>query len=129
MLANWNGHPGSNGTVNVLYPTLNGAGMDASLLFPQHYAECDSVFVSLQGIQPNYFPCELFNSKIPDAPDVSQYTNRTNCHTSTAAINLLDEFTANGVPNSDKGGYNKVSRVYYTHRDVNATNHLMIYNK
>ncbi|KAG0740841.1 hypothetical protein G6F23_008006 [Rhizopus arrhizus] len=128
MLADWNGHPSSNGTTNVLYDPYNGAGMDASLLFPETYSECDNVFIPLQGKQINYFPCELFNPNTTGYPDVSQYTNRTYCHTSTTATNLLNQFTAEGVPKSDGTGYDKVSRIYYSYSDINATNHLMIYN-
>ncbi|CAO3694478.1 unnamed protein product [Rhizopus microsporus] len=127
MLADWDGHPSSNGTTNVLYPPMNGAGMDATLLFPQRYPECDNVFVPLKGEQPNYFPCQLFNPNTTDIPDVAQYTNRTYCHTSSSAINLLNQFTTEGVPNK-KGQYDKVSRVYYNYEDINATNHLMVYN-
>ncbi|KAI7896780.1 chitin synthase [Mucor mucedo] len=128
MLSEWKGHPGSNGTTtDVLYPPMNGAGMDASLLFPTKAAECDNVFVPLQGAQPNYFPCQLFNPNSTIVPDVSQYTNRSNCHTSSAALNLFDTFTKEGVPNS-KGGYDQASRVYYNYEDVNSTSHLMLYN-
>ncbi|CAO3688369.1 unnamed protein product [Rhizopus stolonifer] len=128
LLADWNGHPGSNGTTNVLYPPMNGAGMDATFLFPEHYPECDNVFIPLQGAQPNYFPCELFNPNSTDIPDASQYTNRTYCHTSKQAIQLLNQFTIRGIPKSDATGYNKVSRVYYDYKDVNSTDHLMVYN-
>ncbi|KAG1217502.1 hypothetical protein G6F68_021735 [Rhizopus microsporus] len=88
--------------------------MDASLLFPETYSECDNVFIPLQGKQINYFPCELFNPNTTGYPDVSQYTNRTYCHTSTTATNLLNQFTAEGVPKSDGTGYDKVSRIYYS---------------
>lgn len=126
MLADWQGHPSSNGSINVLYPPLNGAGMDASLLFPTHAPECDEILVPLQGQQMNYFPCQLFNPNSTVIPDVSQYTNRTNCHTSSAALNLFDTFTKQGVPN--KGKYIQASRVYYNYEDINATSHLMLYN-
>ncbi|KAI8082245.1 chitin synthase [Thamnidium elegans] len=127
MLADWQGHPSSNGSINVLYPPIDGAGMDASLLFPTYTSACDNVFLPLQGQQPNYFPCQLFNPNITVAPDPSQYTNKTNCHTSSAALEMFESFRMNGVPKTD-GGYNKAARVYYDYEDVNATSHLMLYN-
>lgn len=127
MLADWQGHPSSNGSVNVLYPPMNGAGMDASLLFPTYTSACDSIFVALQGKQPNYFPCELFNPNNTVAPDVSQYTNRTNCHLTAAGTNELSSFTYQGVPTKNNG-YEKPSKVYYNYEDVNSTSHLMLYN-
>ncbi|CEP13266.1 hypothetical protein [Parasitella parasitica] len=129
-LSDWQGHPpinGGNTTMNVLYPPMNGSGMDASFLFPTRVSACDSVFVDLQGQQPNYFPCQMFNPNNTVPPDVSLYTNRTNCHTSDAAINLLHTFASQGVPNKD-GILNKISKVYYNYEDVNSTSHLMIYN-
>lgn len=127
MLANWDGHPGSNGSENVLYPPLNGAGMDASFLFPTHASECDNVFVPLQGQQPNYFPCQLFNPNNTVPPDPSLYTNRTSCHTSATAINLFNSFTNEGVPKKD-GGFDKAAKIYYNYEDINSTSHLMLYN-
>ncbi|KAL7320679.1 Chitin synthase, class 3 [Mucor circinelloides] len=129
-LSDWQDHPpinGGNETMNVLYPPMNGSGMDASFLFPSRVSACDNVFVDLQGQQPNYFPCQLFNPNHTVAPDASLYTNRTNCHTSDAANSLLNTFATQGVPNKD-GAYNKISRVYYNYEDVNTTSHLMIYN-
>ncbi|KAI9276119.1 chitin synthase [Sporodiniella umbellata] len=128
MLSDWNNHPGSNGTTNVLYDPLNGAGMDATLLFPQTYSECDNVYIPLQGKQVNYFPCALFNPNTTAYPDVSQYTNRTSCHTSTTSTSLLSKFSTQGVPKKDGSGFDKISRIYYSYQDVNSTNHLMIYN-
>ncbi|KAG2190098.1 hypothetical protein INT46_011375 [Mucor plumbeus] len=129
-LSDWQDHPAINGgnqTLNVLYPPMNGSGMDASFLFPSRVSACDNVFVDLQGEQPNYFPCQLFNPNITVAPDVSLYTNRTNCHTADTATGLLSRFASQGVPNTD-GSYNKISKVYYNYDDVNTTSHLMIYN-
>lgn len=127
MLANWQDHPSVDGATNILYPPLNGAGMDASFLFPEHVPECDNVFVALQGQQPNYFPCQLFNPNSTIPPDVSLYANRSSCHTSTAATNMFNSFNAQGVPTAD-GGFAKLSNVYYNYEDVNSTSHLMLYN-
>ncbi|KAI9279125.1 chitin synthase [Sporodiniella umbellata] len=128
MLADWNEHPGSNGSTNVLYPPMNGAGMDGSFLFPKVHPECEKVFLPLQGPQPNYFPCQLFNPNSTEIPDVSQYTNRTYCHTSPKAFQSLQQFSARGVPKPNSSGYHKRSRIYYDFKDINATDHLMIYN-
>ena len=127
MLSDWSGHPGSNGSLNVLYPPLDGAGMDASLLFPTPAPECENVLIPLQGQQPNYFPCQLFNPNNTVPPDVSQYTNRTNCHTSPAATSLFHQFSTEGVPDKN-GDYNKAYKIYYNYEDINATSHLMLYN-
>lgn len=128
MLADWKEHPSSNGTIDVLYPPMDGAGMDASLLFPTTTPACDNVFVPLQGPQPNYFPCQLFNPNNTVPPDPSLYSNKTACHTSSAALDMFESFKTNGVPKSD-GGYHKANRVYYDYEDVNVTSHLMLYNK
>ncbi|KAI8891080.1 glycosyltransferase family 2 protein [Backusella circina FSU 941] len=131
MLTDWQGHPPikgvTNESTNVLYPPINGAGMDASFLFPEHYSECNNVFIPLQGDQLNYFPCQLFNPNSTIAPDVSQYTNRTSCHTSSAATAELQKFSSQGVPMKD-GKFQKRARVYYNYEDVNSTSHLMLYN-
>jgi chitin synthase len=127
MLADWDGHPGSNGSLNVLYPPYDGAGMDASLLFPTYAPECDNVFIPLQGQQPNYFPCQLFNPNNTVPPDASLYSNRTLCHTSKAALDMFNSFNTDGVPKKD-GGFNAASKIYYNYDDVNSTSHLMLYN-
>lgn len=127
MLANWQGHPSVNGATDILYPPLNGAGMDASFLFPEHAPECDNVFVALQGQQVNYFPCQLFNPNSTTPPDVSLYANRTNCHSSNTATSILNSFNSQGVPMSS-GGFDKRSSVYYNYEDINSTSHLMLYN-
>lgn len=128
-LSDWSGHPApdGNGTTNVLYPPLNGSGMDASFLFPVKESACDNVYIPLQGDQPNYFPCELFNPNKTVPPSVSFYTNRTNCHTSDASTSLYNEFSTQGVPDKN-GNLVKKAKVYYTYSDVNTTSHLMIYN-
>jgi chitin synthase len=131
MLTDWQGHPPikgvTNDSTNVLYPPINGAGMDASLLFPEHYSECDNVFIPLQGDQLNYFPCQLFNPNSTTAPDASQYTNRTSCHTASSATSELQQFNSQGVPMKN-GKFQKRARVYYNYEDVNSTSHLMLYN-
>ncbi|KAI8367214.1 chitin synthase [Choanephora cucurbitarum] len=128
MLADWSDHPSSNGSINVLYPPYNGSGLDASLLFPQRYTECDNVYLPLQGQQPNYFPCQLFNpNSTTPSIDASAYTNRTLCHTSANAVNLYRSFYTNGAP-SLSGKSNKRVKVYYEHDDLNTTSNLMLYN-
>ncbi|KAI8364402.1 chitin synthase [Blakeslea trispora] len=127
MLADWSDHPSSNGTINVLYPPFNGSGMDASLLFPQRFPECDNVYIPLQGQQANYFPCQMFNPNSTTPPDASTYTNRTLCHTSASALNMYNSFYNNGSPTKN-GKLSKRLKVYYEYNDLNTTSNLMLYN-
>ncbi|KAI7899604.1 chitin synthase-domain-containing protein [Cokeromyces recurvatus] len=130
MLADWDGHPsldGSGNDTNILYPPINGNSMDASFLFPKKISACDNIFIPLQGEQPNYFPCELFNPNNTLPPSVSLFTNRTNCHAGATSTELLNIFATKGVPDKD-GTYDKRAKVYYDYNDVNTTSHLMIYN-
>ncbi|CAO3589157.1 unnamed protein product [Absidia cylindrospora] len=136
MLADWDSHPviagvtnGSN--TNVLYPPLNGGGMDASFLFQQQIdtSSCKSVLTNKQGDQPVYFPCQLFspNSTIP--PSSSLFTNHTSCHMSSTATQQLNSFYQDGVPKKNEGGgFNKAARIYYDWTDLNQDNQYMAYN-
>ncbi|KAI8337757.1 chitin synthase-domain-containing protein [Chlamydoabsidia padenii] len=136
MLADWDGHPAIPGvtegsTTNVLYPPLNGGGMDASFLFQQQIdtSACKNVLTFKQGDQPVYFPCQLFspNSTVP--PPASQFTNHTSCHLSSSATQQFNAFYNQGVPKkNDGGGFNKAARVYYDWTDLNQDNQYMAYN-
>ncbi|KAG0167648.1 Chitin synthase, class 3 [Apophysomyces sp. BC1015] len=130
MLANWKGHPmiagATNSSTNVLYPPINGGGMDASFLFQESQTACADVYLPKNGPQPVYFPCQLFNPNNTIPPDPSTFTNRTSCHTPTG-LDLYKQFETEGVPKPD-GGYEKSARVYYEWNDINTTSHLMVYN-
>ncbi|KAF7724964.1 Chitin synthase, class 3 [Apophysomyces ossiformis] len=130
MLSNWQGHPpipgATNGSTNVLYPPINGGGMDASFLFQQSPAACAETYLPKMGPQSIYFPCQLFNPNNTIPPDPSTFTNRTSCHTPTG-LNLYKQFETEGTPNAH-GTYDKPARVYYEWNDINTTSHLMVYN-
>jgi chitin synthase len=136
MLSDWNGHPAIPGVTedsktNVLYPPLNGGGMDASFLFQQQVdtSACKNVLTSKQGDQSVYFPCQLFspNSTVP--PPSSQFSNHTSCHISATATQQFNAFYNDGVPKTnDGGGFNKAARVYYNWEDLTQENQYMAYN-
>ncbi|KAI8068322.1 chitin synthase-domain-containing protein [Gongronella butleri] len=134
MLADWNSHPTIEGTQNVLYPPVNGGGMDASFLFPTAVdtSACAQVLTRKSAASgPTasiYMPCQLFSPNSTQAPSSSQYSNTTSCHLSSTALNELNDFQANGVPQSSGGNPNKVGRVYYQWEDLNTTNNYMAYN-
>ncbi|KAI8335421.1 chitin synthase-domain-containing protein [Chlamydoabsidia padenii] len=136
MLADWDAHPAipgiTNGSAtNILYPPLNGGGMDASFLFQQQIdtSACKNVLTLKQGEQPTYFPCQLFNPNATLPPSPAQFTNRTSCHLSSTANQQLDSFYQNGVPKKNEGGgLNKAARVYYDWTDLNQDNQYMAYN-
>jgi chitin synthase len=136
MLADWDAHPAIPGitegsTTNVLYPPLNGGGMDASFLFQNQIdtSACSNVLTPKQGAQPTYFPCQLFNPNATQPPSPAQFTNRTSCHMSTTATHLFNSFYQDGVPKKNEGGgLNKAARVYYEWSDLNQDNQYMAYN-
>ncbi|KAI8393356.1 chitin synthase-domain-containing protein [Radiomyces spectabilis] len=131
MLADWSQHPAipgmTNDSTNLLYPPVNGGGMDASFLFQTPSPSCASVFLPKQGNQPVYFPCQLFNPNNTVPPDPNTFTNQTRCHLGQASRNQFQNFQVNGVPSS-KGELNKAARVYYNWTDITMTNYLMVYN-
>ncbi|KAI9323430.1 chitin synthase-domain-containing protein [Dichotomocladium elegans] len=134
MLADWDGHPAipaiTSEKTNILYPPVNGGGMDASLLFQADTTSvCGSILTAktssaTQGI---YFPCQLFNPNSTVMPDPNTYTNKTSCHTSSASNSVYSSFQTVGVPKSS-GGFDKAARVYYNWNMINATSHLTVYN-
>ncbi|CAO3589037.1 unnamed protein product [Absidia cylindrospora] len=136
MLADWNGHPTIPGVTegsdtNVLYPPLNGGGMDASFLFQTQIdtSACKNVLTNKQGDQPVYFPCQLFNPNATTPPSASQFSNQTSCHLSSAATQQFNTFDQQGVPKKNQGGgVNKAARVYYDWTDLNQDNQYMAYN-
>ncbi|ORZ10159.1 chitin synthase-domain-containing protein [Absidia repens] len=136
MLADWNGHPTIPGVTegsdtNVLYPPLNGGGMDASFLFQTQIdtSACKNVLTNKQGDQSVYFPCQLFNPNATTPPPPSQFSNQTSCHLSSAATQQFNTFDQQGVPKKNEGGgVNKAARVYYDWTDLNQDNQYMAYN-
>ncbi|KAI8976111.1 chitin synthase [Pilobolus umbonatus] len=127
LLSDWDGHPMSSGFSNVIYSSQDMSGMDASLLFPQKFPECDNVFIPLQGPQNRYFPCQVFNSNNTVFPDASQFTNTSSCHTSSRASEQLSQLTNQGVP-TVSGRLEQKSNIYYDYDHVQESSHLMIYN-
>ncbi|KAG1144618.1 hypothetical protein G6F37_006073 [Rhizopus arrhizus] len=113
-------------TVNVLYPPVNAGGMDATFLFQSPKIECASVFQPLQGEQPIYFPCQLFNPNQTEPPSTSEFNNRTSCHLSEAARDMYSYFQSKGVPKENK--FDVAARVYYDWKDIHSANSLTVYN-
>ncbi|CAO3669143.1 unnamed protein product [Rhizopus microsporus] len=129
MLASWDHPIGiTNTTINVLYPPINAGGMDATFLFQSPKPQCASIFTPLQGDQPIYFPCQLFNPNQTDPPSPSEFNNRTSCHLSSAARSMYHQFQTEGVPKSGGNQFDKAGRVYYDWQDVLTADSLTVYN-
>lgn len=133
LLASWNSHPkisylvNSTDNLNLIYSPINAGGMDASFLFQSPQADCEEVFIPVQGNQPIYFPCDLFNPNATVPPNPSMFSNQTACHLSSTARSEYASFQTQGVPNK-KGGYDKAGRVYYDWDDITPESPLIVYN-
>ncbi|KAI8984616.1 chitin synthase-domain-containing protein [Mycotypha africana] len=129
QLTRWNGQPPtghSKEKLNHIFPRVNDTSTDATFLFPEKISACDGVYIPLQGDQPNYFPCQLFDPNDTVPPEPSTYTNTTACHTNDAAKKMLEAFTYDGVPTNT--GTVKKAPVFFKYEDVNSTTSLMLYN-
>ncbi|ORX43850.1 hypothetical protein DM01DRAFT_253733 [Hesseltinella vesiculosa] len=134
LLSDWNSHPAVDGANNVMYPPVNGGGMDASFLF-QTAVDLSACHQTLTrpsaGSGPTstiFMPCQLFNPNATDVPPASQFTNTSSCHLSSTALNQLNDFQTNGVPQSSGSNKNKMGRVYYHWEDLTTSNNYMAYN-
>jgi chitin synthase len=76
---------------------------------------------------PTYFPCRMFDPRSGIVPDPATYANYSGCHLSPTARSTYFSFQNSGVP-KPQGGFDKAGRIYYTWTEVDASDHLVIYN-
>lgn len=121
-------HPAAEGIPagsSVLYPPLDGAGMDASFLFQNVNGYCKDVITPKENCSiPHdgsnlayYFPCRLFAPNGTTQPNfTTRYYEGYACHTPQAARNAYYSLKISG-------------EVYFTWDDVrNSTRQLIVYN-
>lgn len=109
----------------VLYPPLDGAGMDASFLFQNVNGYCTDVITPKENCSiahsgnklAYYFPCELFAQNGTTKPNfTTDYYPGYACHTSQVARDAYYSLKVSG-------------EVYFTWDDVaNSTRQLVVYN-
>jgi chitin synthase len=140
MLASWSDHPPIPGVTstnsNIMYEPVSAGGMDATFLFQNVNGACMDIITPKTGVNigqqgnrlPTYFPCRMFDPHSNNVPDPSTYANYSGCHLSPTARSMYFSFQNDGVPKPQGGEFDKAGRIYYTWDEVDASDHLVIYN-
>ncbi|CAO3673741.1 unnamed protein product [Umbelopsis ramanniana] len=139
MLASWSDHPPIPGVTsthsNIMYEPISAGGMDATFLFQKVNEACMDIIIPKPGVNvgqqghrlPTYFPCRMFDPHSGIVPDPATYANYSGCHLSPTARSMYFSFQNSGVP-KPQGSFDKAGRIYYTWNEVDASDHLVIYN-